>query len=407
VIGELSVAENLFLNAQPIRRGLVDWKAMRRGARALLDQWGLDLDVDAPAARLSVGQRQLVEIARALRLGTRCVVLDEPTAQLEAREQRRLFEQMRRLAALGVTFLYISHHLDEVYEVCERVAVLRDGRLVATAPVAELGKDQLVSAMVGGERAALAPRAPADRAAPTADREPALAVADLTVGGWCEGVSFSVRPGERVGLAGLAGSGKAQVADAIVGMLPYDRGEVRAGGTPLPAGRVDVAIGRGVGHVPEDRHARGFSPNLSVAENLATSILARLARWGVITPRRSDGAAAGLMRRLEIVASSPRQPAAELSGGNQQKTVMGRALASSPSVLVLVSPTAGVDIASKAALFELISGSDAAILLVSDELDELALCDRVLVMFDGRVTVELGPRRSDGELVAAMEGVDA
>jgi simple sugar transport system ATP-binding protein len=407
VIPGLTVAENLFLNAQPGTGGLVDWRRMRREARTLLDQWELDLPADRLASRLSVDERQLVEIARALRLGTRCVILDEPTAQLEGHEQRRLFDQMRRLKRQGVTFLYISHHLDEVYEVCERVAVLRDGRLVATAPVAELGKAQLVEAMVGDEAGVLARSGPADRAGTGAERPVVLRVAGLTVDGWCDEVSLEVREGERVGLAGLAGSGKAQVADAIVGMLRYKAGTVAVGGKELPGGRVDQAIARGVSYVPEDRRARGFSPNLSVSDNLVTPVLRRLARWGVVTPGKADDAAAHLIEDLDIKASSPRQLTAELSGGNQQKTVMGRALASGPAALVLVSPTAGVDIASKATLFETIERSEAAILLVSDELDELAMCDRVLVMLDGRVVRELGPKRSDGDLVAAMEGVGA
>ena len=408
VIPGLTVAENLFLNAQPGTGGLVDWRRMRREARTLLDQWQLDLPVDRLASRLSVDERQLVEIARALRLGTRCVILDEPTAQLEGHEQRRLFDQMRRLKGQGVTFLYISHHLDEVYEVCERVAVLRDGRLVAAAPVAELSKAQLVEAMVGDEGAALVRTGPADRGGPApGDRPVVLRVADLTVDGWCDEVSLEVHEGQRVGLAGLAGSGKAQVADAIVGMLRYKAGTVAVDGERLPGGRVDQAIARGVSYVPEDRRARGFSPNLSVSDNLVTPVLRRLARWGMVTPGRADDAARHLIEDLDIKASSPRQLTAELSGGNQQKTVMGRALASGPSALVLVSPTAGVDIASKATLFETIERSEAAILLVSDELDELAMCDRVLVMLDGRVVRELGPQRSDGDLVAAMEGVGA
>jgi simple sugar transport system ATP-binding protein len=313
---------------------------------------------------------------------------------------------MRRLRGRGVTFLYISHHLDEVFEVCDRVVVLRDGRVVADAPVAGLTKGRLVDAMVGQERASLAD-AHAPVAGPPAGAPVALAVTGLTVAGWCRDVDLTVRAGERVGLAGLAGCGKAQLADAVVGMLPRDAGTVEVGGRTLPSGRVDRAIAAGVGYVPEDRHARGFSANLSVGENLVTSVLGRLARWGVVAPRRADATAVDLMGRLQVVASSPAQPAAELSGGNQQKTVMGRALASRPSVLVLVSPTAGVDIAAKSALFATIRGSDAAVLLVSDELDELALCDRVLVMFDGQVVREFGPQWTDTEMVAAMEGVAA
>jgi simple sugar transport system ATP-binding protein len=232
-----------------------------------------------------------------------------------------------------------------------------------------------------------------------------LAVRGLTVPGWCSEVSFEVAPGERVGLAGLAGSGKAQVADAIVGMIRPSGGRVLVDGVPLPPGRVDRAVGHGVGYVPEDRHARGFAPNLAVEENLTATVLPRLGRWGIVSARRRGTLAGRLIRLLEIVASSGRQPAGELSGGNQQKTVMGRALAADPRLLVLMSPTAGVDIAAKNALYDRIRASAATVLLVSDELDELGLCDRVLVMFDGRLVAEFGPDRGHDQLVQAMEGL--
>jgi simple sugar transport system ATP-binding protein len=403
VIGELTVGENLFLNAQPGRGGnLVSWPALRRASGRLLAEWELDIDARMPAARLGVGQQQLVEIARALHQGSRLIILDEPTARLEGREIAQLFGHMRRLQASGVTFLYISHHLEEVYEVCEEVTVLRDGQVVTTAPVAELDRDALVHAMVGDSEV---PEPSTSDGRPSEVDGATLEVRGLAVAGWCHGVSFEVGPGERVGLAGLAGSGKAQVADAIAGMVRPSAGEVLVDGVPLPAGRVDRAIERGVGYVPEDRHARGFSPNLSVAENLTTTVLPRLGRWGGVSPRRRGALAARLIQRLEIVASSARQLTGELSGGNQQKTVMGRALATEPRLLVLMSPTAGVDIAAKDALYARIRASAATVLLVSDELDELGLCDRVLVMFDGRLVADFGPDRSQDQLVQAMEGL--
>jgi simple sugar transport system ATP-binding protein len=413
VIGELTVAENLFLNAQPgpARHG-VSWPALRREARRLLAEWQLDIDVRAPAGRLGVGQRQLLEIAHALHQGSRLIVLDEPTARLEGREIAQLFGHMHRLQASGVTFLYISHHLEEIYEVCAEVTVLRDGQVVTTAPVAQLRRETLVHAMVGDSAAP----GPAVRSGARPSEVDSLAALErapgarlevrrLTVPGWCHEVSFEIGPGERVGLAGLAGSGKAQVADAIVGMIRPGAGEVLLDGAPLPAGRVDLAIERGIGYVPEDRHARGFAPDLTVAENLTTTVLPRLGRWGVVSARRRGGLAVRLIGSLEIVASSLRQPTGELSGGNQQKTVMGRALASEPRLLVLVHPTAGVDIAAKDALYHRIRASPATVLLVSDELDELDLCDRVLVMFDGRLSADFGRRRSQRELVEAMEGL--
>jgi simple sugar transport system ATP-binding protein len=410
VIPSLSVGENLVLNAHPSGRGrVVRWRALRAEARRLLAEWEVDADPDTPASELTVGQRQLVEIARALRLGTRFIVLDEPTARLEAREIERLFEHMRRLQGSGVSFLYISHHLDEVYEQCVRVTVLRDGRNVLTEPVAQVGREALVRAMVGQVDEGRDRREPhatprhADEASPVV-----LQVRNLTVDGACRSVTLSVRAGECVGLAGLAGCGKSQVADAIVGMLEPDDGEVVIGGRAVRPGRVDLAIEGGVGYVPEDRHARGLVQGLSVEENLTMTVLGRLGPAGIVSPRRSRRVAGELFQALGVRASALRQPVGELSGGNQQRVVLGRALASSPRALVLVSPTAGVDVASKEALYALIGGvGDMGVLLVSDELDELAICDRVLVMFDGALVREYAGDWVDDELVAAMEGMAA
>jgi simple sugar transport system ATP-binding protein len=406
VIPSLTVGENLFLGAHPRgRAGLVSWGALRREARALLEEWDIAIDPDAMASELTVEQRQLVEIARALRTGTRFIVLDEPTAELEAREIGRLFERVHQLKEAGVSFLYISHHLEEVYEICERVTVLRDGRKIVTDSVAELSREELVRAMVGAEEAA-APGRRRTRSVETGG--PVLRVRELAVEGWCSGVSFDVHAHECVGLAGLAGSGKRQVAEAIAGIVAPAAGSVQVGDTSPRPGRVDAAIAGGIGYVPQDRHAEGFAPNLGVEENLTLSVLDRLGPAGLVEPRRRAAKARELIEMLEIVASSPQQSTAELSGGNQQKTVLGRALAAGPRVLVLVSPTAGVDIASKQALFEAIEGArDLAVLVVSDELDELSICDRVLVMFGGRVVREFASERADDDLVATIEGVGA
>jgi simple sugar transport system ATP-binding protein len=407
VIPALTVGENLFLNAQPRRRfGMIDWTATRRMGRELLDEWGLDVDIDVEASRLSVGQRQLVEIARALRLGSRFVILDEPTARLEAREIAQLFGHMQRLQAQGVTFLYISHHLEEIHEVCDVVTVLRDGRVVATEPVSAMDKAALVTAMVGADSMlGVRAGAPATPVTSHDHRDAVLEVRGLAVDGWCSDISFTIRAGERVGLGGLAGSGKRQVAEAICGMVAPSAGEVLVDGRRLRPGRVDVAIARGVGYVPQDRHANGFCPNLSVEENLTLAIVGRLGRYGIVEPRRRAARARELADHLQIVASSPGQLTSELSGGNQQKTVMGRALAANPHLLVLVAPTAGVDIASKDALFATIRETHAAVLLVSDEIDELEICDRILIMFDGALVEEFGGQRTEEQLVAAMEGV--
>jgi simple sugar transport system ATP-binding protein len=252
-----------------------------------------------------------------------------------------------------------------------------------------------------------ADRKPVGAVASGAAERPRLDVRNLTVGDRCVNITFSIRAGERVGLAGLSGSGKAEVADSIVGMIDPDGGSILVDGKPLRLGSVHRAIKGGIGYVPQDRHARGLSPNLAVDENLTMTAHDRLGPVGIVDPRARAVHAGRLIDSLSIVTAGPKQCVAELSGGNQQKTVMGRALATDPQALVLQNPTAGVDIASKEALYATIQAiPDVAVLLVSDELDELAICDRVLVMFDGRIVREFGSDWEDSELVGAMEGVE-
>ena len=407
LIPTLTVAENLFLNAHPANRfGWVGWAALRRKAEAVLADWELELDVTQDAARLDVEQRQVVEIARALLQGTRFIILDEPTAGLEAREVRRLFERIRRLQVNGVTFLYISHYLEEIYEVCRSVTVLRDGRVVVTAALDDMPKQRIVAAMVGEAAGSPAGQRPA---APDAGSEgaAALEVSGLRIGDAVGEVSFRIAPGECVGLAGLAGSGKGEIGDAIAGLVAPTAGAIRVSGAALRGGDVLDARRKGVGYVPRDRHARGMVPQLSLAENLTMTITEQLGPAGLIWPGERRRAAERSIAALQIVAASSEQPIAELSGGNQQKAVMGRALASKPKVLVLQYPTQGVDIASKAALFAIVERARAggtAVLVVSDELDELAVCDRVLVIFKGRLVGELAAGWQHEQLVAMIEG---
>jgi simple sugar transport system ATP-binding protein len=408
VVPTLSVAENVFLNHAG--RRFVSWRAIRSQARRVTAEWGFDLDVTMLASELSVEERQIVEIVRALSVGARFLILDEPTAALEAGAVQRLFEHVRRLKASGVGVLYISHHLEEVYEICERATVLRDGKHIVTAPVAELDHEQLVAAMVG---AALA-RTERSESVVDAAEPPRLTVAGLTVGsqlGSVEDLSLEVRPGECLGLFGLRGSGAVAVADAVAGLLRPAAGEILVDGAPLPPGRVDRALARGVGYVPEDRHLRGFVSTMGVRENLTLTILDQLAHWGCVARSRAAAAAGPLALRLQIVSAGDDQPVGELSGGNQQKVVVGRALASAPSVLVVVSPTVGVDVASKEALLGVVDEARAdgmAVLLVSDDLDELRICTRILAIRRGRIVREFADGSWDRhELIAAAEGLGA
>ncbi|MFM9369863.1 sugar ABC transporter ATP-binding protein [Streptomyces sp. Da 82-17] len=441
VVPQLTVAENLFLpaihgagrsrplrttsgrgsrgcppgassiNRQPNGRGgLIDWRRLRREAAELLDTWDVHVDPDARTADLTVEDRQMVEIARALSFGARFIILDEPTAQLDNREIERLFTRMRALQESGVTFLFISHHLQEVYEVCQTVTVLRDARWITTAPVAELPRTALVEAMAGES---VAHRADTPRT-PVPDDAPVLLDVRALTGDAYENVDLAVREGEVVGLAGAGGSGKIQLAETLAGMHRPHSGTARLAGAALPFGDVTATLRAGVGWVPRDRHDQGLVPALSIGDNATLGVLDRLAgsplarRLGFVSAERRRTFAADLVRRLDIHAEGTGQPVSELSGGNAQKVVMARALASEPRLLVLVNPTAGVDVKSKESLLARVDTArddGTAVLVVSDELDDLRRCDRVLVLYHGRVVAEHPAGWHDHELIAAIEGV--
>ncbi|TMC54820.1 MAG: sugar ABC transporter ATP-binding protein [Chloroflexi bacterium] len=413
VVPPLTVAENVFLNRPVEGEGaVINWKRMRAEARDLMLEWGFDIDVDQEAATLTVEQRQIVEIARALSIGARFLILDEPTAALEKAAVDRLFERVRRLREGGVGVLYISHHLEEIYEICQRVSVLRDGELVLSGRVGDISQANLIAAMVGSAPPRRATEIEAVRVDSLGGTK--LEVKQLTVGsrgGSVIDVDLSVRAGECVGLVGLRGSGTATVADAVVGLIKRRRGSIAIDGSAVPVGSVHATLRRGVGYVPQDRHARGFSPQLGVDENLTHAVLDRLARrFGIVSSRRRTQIAQEEAQVLQIVARSLDQPVSSLSGGNQQKVVVGRALASKPSVLVAVNPTVGVDVASKELLLDALARArdeGVAVLLVSDDFDDLRICTRLVVMVRGHVTAQFDRAPWDRQqLISAVEGLE-
>ncbi|MGW7243818.1 sugar ABC transporter ATP-binding protein [Streptomyces sp. NPDC054804] len=407
IIPTLTVAENLFLNRHhhgPHR--LISWTGVRRRAQELLSAWSVEVDPQSPAGDLSVEQRQFVEIARALSFGARFIILDEPTAQLDAAAINRLFDRIRDLQRQGVTFLFISHHLQEVYEICDMVTVFRDAAHIVTAPVAELPRTELVAAMTG--------EAAADRRQERTARLDKSSVPALTVHGLSSDytytdVTFQVGAGEIVGLAGAAASGRTEVAETVVGLRAAVRGDLEISGRRPRPGSVPDALAAGAGFVPQDRHHQGFVPDMSIADNATLSVPRRLGRNGFLSRGRRDRLAEGMIENLAIKTPGPELPVSALSGGNQQKVVMARALADDPRLLVLINPTAGVDVRSKEFLLgkvEETAESGTGVLIASDELDDLRMCDRILVMFQGRVTTEIPRGWHDHDLVAAMEGVD-
>lgn len=406
IIPDLSVAENLFINRQGLGGRIINWRTMKTRARELLDTWSVPVDVNTPARELSVENRQLVEIARSLSHGTRFIILDEPTAQLDGAAIKRLFTRIRDLQAQGVTFLFISHHLDETYEICSDVTVFRDARHVITAPVAELGKPELIAAMTG-DSTELVQAVPRER--PDLSAAPALRLEKLTRTGEFADVGLEVRPGEMVGLAGGGSSGRVEVAETIVGLRRASGGSVSVQGVPLRRSGVRAALDAGIGFVPRDRHDEGLVLGMSVADNATLTVPRKLGTLGLLSRHTRDALVRTAIGDLDIKTEGPAQGVSELSGGNQQKVVFARALATDPAVLVLITPTAGVDVRSKQTLLEVVravADRGTAVLVVSDELDDLRDCDRVHVMFQGSMHAEYEKGWDDRELVAAMEGLN-
>jgi simple sugar transport system ATP-binding protein len=421
VVPSLTVAENVFLGRQPRRGGVVDWRRMREQTRQVMADWGFDVNADTACGNLTVEQRQVVEITRALAAGTRCLLLDEPTAALERGAAQRLFERIRQLQAQGVAILYISHHLEEVFEICTDVAVLKDGEMVLAAALAEVTKDDLIAAMVGqkishAERSVATPADHGETSGAAAGRDrPDLVVQGVTFaspGVFLGNVSLTIRAGERVGVTGLRGSGATTLARIVAGAAAPDAGRVRLGTRVLRPGDRAGALRAGIGYIPEDRQADGFVPLLGAAENITMTVTDRLARGGFVGPRRREALAAPLARRLSLVSAGLGQPVRELSGGNQQKVTVARALASDPVLIVAITPTRGVDVASKELLLSelerVTSETGASLLLATDELDDLVICDRVVVLVRGEIFTEFTEPPFDREaLIAATEGLGA
>jgi ribose transport system ATP-binding protein len=400
IIGPLTVAENILLGDEPARGGVIDARAQDRRARELLAQVASDLPPDRPAASLSVAQRQVVEIAKALRHEARVIVMDEPTAALSDAETARLFQVIRGLTARGVAVVYISHRMPEIFALGNRVTVMRDGATVHTFDVASTTAQALIAAMVGRPVEEWVAKR---RVKPG---EVCLAVEQL-----CRGrigpVSFEVRAGEIFGLAGLMGSGRTEVARAVFGADPASGGQVRVGSRRLD-GSVRDAIDAGIGFVTEDRKGQGLVLDCAAAANITLAVLddLRRARPGILDLSRESALAEGFRERMNIRLPSVQQPVRTLSGGNQQKVVIARWLAASCRVLILDEPTRGVDVGAKAEMYQLIgelAERGVAILLISSDLPEvLGLSDRVGVMREGKLAGTLTAAEATSERVMSL-----
>jgi ribose transport system ATP-binding protein len=396
---QMSVARNLFLGREPRNAmRLIDLRRMNREAHAILERFGVTVDVRSPLRELGIGIQQMVAIARAVSTEARVVIMDEPTSSLEPREVERLFTVIRLLRDQGVGVIYVSHKLDEVFTICDSVTVLRDGRRVHTGPVADLDKLKLVSLMLGRDMADVRKKGVTSftESHTRHDVEPVMAVNGLDRRHVLNDVSFDVRPGEVVGLAGLLGSGRSETVKAIFGAQALDNGDISVGGTRVRRGSPASALAAGIALLPEDRKAEGIIPDLSIRENIVLAALPRLTRGGVVSNKKRDEIVEVFMRRLRVKASSPDQKVRELSGGNQKKVLLARLLCLNPKVLLLDEPTRGIDVGAKAevqALIDELAEKGLGVVMISSELEELAEgSDHVVVLQEGAV---IGTLRED------------
>jgi rhamnose transport system ATP-binding protein len=394
---DLTVAENVFLGHAPTGAlGTIDWRSMRRAAQALFVDLAVQLDVDAAVRGLSMADQQLIEIAKALSMDARVLILDEPTASLSAHEVERLFAIVRRLRERGVAILFVSHRLDEVFQLCDRATVFRDGRHVVTADTAGLSTADLVRHMVG-RAVSLFPKLE------TPIGEVLLEVTGLTRIGAFRDVGFSVHAGEILGFAGLVGAGRSEIARVLFGIDRRDSGEVRLGGKPVDFASPSAAMHAGIAYLPEDRHQEGLVLDFSIAQNVTLPILPRLFPRFFVRASTEREVAREHSAQFNVRMTGVDQLVGSLSGGNQQKVVLAKWLASGPRVLILDEPTRGIDIGAKVEVHRIISelaASGLGIILISSDLPEvLAMSDRIVVLHEGRVTAEVDRDRATQERV--------
>jgi rhamnose transport system ATP-binding protein len=403
---DLTVAENVFNGHAPTGRlGTIDWGGTRRSAQAVFDQLGVHIDVGAPVRGLSMADQQLIEIAKSLSVEARVLILDEPTASLSAHEVERLFTIVRRLRDRGVSILFVSHRLDEVFDLCDRATVFRDGRHVITTSTSELTTADLVRHMVG-RTVSLFPKVE------TPIGDVLLEVEGLSRAGEFREVGFSVRAGEIVGFAGLVGAGRTEVARVLFGIDRRDEGEIRLGGHAVTFASPSEAMDAGIAYLPEDRHQEGLVLDFSIAQNVTLPILPRLFPRLLVRSSTERRVADEYTKQFDVRMTGVDQLAGALSGGNQQKVVLAKWLASKPRVLILDEPTRGIDIGAKVEVHRIISdlaASGLGIILISSDLPEvLAMSDRIVVLHEGRITAEIPRDRATEERVmfAATGSID-
>lgn len=406
LVPDLTAAENIMLNAYPRRHwGGVDWGKVRQRGTEILDEWDCGEIANDLVRDLEPVDKKIVEICRVLSHAPSVLLLDEPTAGLDYAGAQRLFTHMREARNRGVSLLYVSHHLDESFDVCDRTTVLRDGKVVLDRSLSGMTVPDIVEAMVGDAHAATRVERP-PAIVPTSS--PVLTAEAITVKEGIKDVSLAVRPGECLGIAGLEGAGHVQVAQVLCGLARPDSGSVTIAGKPLKRFGVPHAIAAGIGFTPEDRHDGGYVPALSVAENATLpEVRSMTGPFGIIRTGVRTRLYSKLATEWSVKASGPDQPVEELSGGNQQKIVLARAVSSDPAALVLINPTAGVDVAAKRSIYETVKNNAAkgkGVIVVSADDEDFSICHRVIVMYKGEVHRELVSPFTTHDLTLAIQG---
>ncbi len=405
-IPDLSVAENIFIGALPLRRGgFVDWRRVHREAAERLGQFGLEIDPRRRMATTSVAERQMIEIGRALFGHATVVILDEPTAPLPKHDVAKLFEFVRRQRERGASFIYISHYLEEIFDVADRVTVLRNGTVTGSAPIKEINQAQLIHLISGANVERY-------RRAPTKSGAPVLELRNLTRPHAYSNVSLTLHAGEVVGVTGLEGSGPGALARGLFGLEELGAGEATIDGRPFQHGSPTKALEQGLAYLPRDRHGLGIVALRSVRDNVSLSILAKLqGRAGLIDGNEEQRIVADYIHTLGIMAPSMATAVENLSGGNQQKVVVAKLAATEPRVLLLDEPTQGVDVQAKVELLRIVdalSKRGVAVAVISDELSELMdICDRIVVFYRGKIVREFSKAADDitiDKLLGAIEG---
>lgn len=402
-----SVTENICLGRNFRNFGLLDWAAMHKEARRLLARFNIDIDVRRPLADFSTATQQMIAIARAIGFSARLVIMDEPTSSLDEREVEMLHEVIRQLKADGVSVIYVSHKLDELYAVCDRITIMRDGRTVRTCPMGDVSKMELVSAMLGRDVSKTDGHATAFGRGESSAGDVVLAVRKLVARRGVHDVSFEVRKGEIVGLTGLLGAGRTETARVVFGVDRLKSGQMKMNGRSYRPTSAADGIAAGLGFCSEDRKTEGIVPEMSVAENLTLALLPRISRHGVVDEKREREIVSRFIDALKIKCSGPNQRIRELSGGNQQKVLLARWLATSPILLILDEPTRGIDVGAKAEIQRVIRSLAAdglAVIMISSELEEVIEgADRIFVLRDGKTVAELdGGSATEDQIMSAM-----